>query len=275
MQLGEKVIRPIRIGLLLGALVLSGCQTVQTTQAGAVGVSREQSMSVSAQEVNAAAAKAYSKLLKEAADKKVLNTDAAMTRRVQLIGRQLIAQTRVFRPDALGWAWEINVIQSDEVNAFCMAGGKIGVYAGIINRLKMTDAELAAVMGHEISHALREHSREQISRQQATQIPGLLLTVLTGSTAVGRLGNAVTDVAINLPNSREAEKEADEMGAELAARAGYDPHAAVTLWEKMNRQGGGRPPEFLSTHPSPENRIQDLEQISQRVAHLYQPRAPR
>ena len=270
MQLVEKQ-KIVSAGLMVALLLLGGCQTVQTTQGGVVGVSREQSMSVSAQEVNAAAAKSYSKMLKEAAEKKTLNTDVAMARRVQTIGRKLIAQTRVFRQDALGWSWEINVIQSDEVNAFCMAGGKIGVYAGIIDRLKMTDAELAAVMGHEIAHALREHSREQISRQQASQIPGILLTIVTGSSAVGRLGNAVTDVAINLPNSREAEKEADEMGAELAARAGYDPHAAVTLWEKMNRLGGSRPPEFLSTHPSPESRIQDLEQISRRVAHLYQP----
>ena len=270
MQLVEKQ-KIVSAGLMVALLLLGGCQTVQTTQGGVVGVSREQSMSVSAQEVNAAAAKSYSKMLKEAAEKKTLNTDVAMARRVQTIGRKLIAQTRVFRPDALGWSWEINVIQSDEVNAFCMAGGKIGVYAGIIDRLKMTDAELAAVMGHEIAHALREHSREQISRQQASQIPGILLTIVTGSSAVGRLGSAVTDVAINLPNSREAEKEADEMGAELAARAGYDPHAAVTLWEKMNRLGGSRPPEFLSTHPSPESRIQDLEQISRRVAHLYQP----
>lgn len=270
MQLVEKQ-KIVSAGLMVALLLLGGCQTVQTTQGGVVGVSREQSMSVSAQEVNAAAAKSYSKMLKEAAEKKTLNTDVAMARRVQTIGRKLIAQTRVFRQDALGWSWEINVIRSDEVNAFCMAGGKIGVYAGIIDRLKMTDAELAAVMGHEISHALREHSREQISRQQASQIPGILLTIVTGSSAVGRLGNAVTDVAINLPNSREAEKEADEMGAELAARAGYDPHAAVTLWEKMNRLGGSRPPEFLSTHPSPESRIQDLEQISRRVAHLYQP----
>lgn len=254
--------------LALGMLV-SACQTVQTTQPGSVGITRQQSMAVSAQEIDAASAQAYNKQVQEAARKQQLNREPAMVARVQGIARKLIAQTPVFRQDARGWQWEVNVFQSDEINAFCMAGGKIGVYAGIINKLQLTDNELAAVMGHEIAHALREHVREQVSLQYAAQLPGILLAITTGSRAMAQLGDIVSDVTLSLPHSREAEVEADQMGVELAARAGYDPRAATTLWQKMMRTGGSRPPEFLSTHPNPEARVQDLARIAEMVMPLY------
>ncbi len=151
-----------------------------------------------------------------------------------------------------------------------MAGGKIGIYSGLIEQLKITDDELAAVMGHEIAHALREHVHEQVSMQQAARLPGVVLAIVTGSQVIADLGNVVMGVSLTLPRSREAEQEADVIGVELAARAGYDPLAAISLWQKMNRMGGGRSPEFLSTHPSPESRQQDLARISQVVMPLYE-----
>ncbi len=265
-----KLISRYRLVLALSISLFGvGCQTVQTTQPGVVGITRTQNMMVSDQQISTASAQAYSKLVKEAGAKSQLNRDAIMNARVQEITRRLIAQTRIFREDASRWHWEVNVLQSDQVNAFCMAGGKIGIYSGIINKLQLTDSELAAVMGHEISHALREHVREQVSLQYATQLPGILLSAVTGIQALGQLGDMVSNVTLGLPRSRQAETEADEMGVELAARAGYDPRAAISLWQKMNRQGGGRQPEFLSTHPSPESREQDLAITSEKVMSLY------
>ncbi|MDH4135047.1 MAG: M48 family metallopeptidase [Gammaproteobacteria bacterium] len=260
-----------RIGLgLIATALAAGCQTVQTTQGGQVGVTRSQLMSVSAEEITAASEQSYRKMLQAADRGNKLNRDPVMLARVQGIAKRLIPQVVHFRADALQWRWETNVFQSEEVNAFCMAGGKIGIYSGLIDRVKITDDELAAVMGHEIAHALREHVREQISAQQAARLPGLVLAVVTGSEILADLGNAVTNVTLTLPKSREAEKEADEIGVELAARAGYDPRAAVTLWQKMNRLGGSRPPEILSTHPAPESREQDLARTAAVVMPLYE-----
>lgn len=271
-----KIAHRFKLLLTLSTALLGvACQTVQTTQPGTVGITRTQSMAVSDQQINTASAQAYSKLVQEAAAKSQLSRDAAMNARVQEIARRLIAQTRVFREDASRWRWEVNVFQSDQVNAFCMAGGKIGIYSGIISKLQLTDSELAAVMGHEMAHALREHVREQVSLQYATQLPGILLAAVTGVQVLGQLGDMVSNVTLGLPRSRQAEAEADEIGVELAARAGYDPRAAISLWQKMNRLGGGRPPEFLSTHPSPESREQDLAITSEKVMSLYRATSPR
>jgi predicted Zn-dependent protease len=261
--------------LLITALTLAGCQTVQTTQPGMVGVTRSQSMAVSSEQIDQASVQAYGKLLKEAAAKSTLNRDPAMLARVRGIAQRLIGQTGVFRPDAPGWRWEVNLFQNEQVNAFCMAGGKIGVYAGLINKLQITDAELAAVMGHEIAHALREHVREQVSLQYAMQLPGLVIAVATGNQAMAQLGDMVSDVTLGLPRSRQAESEADVIGVELAARAGYDPRAAITLWQKMSKLDGSRPPEFLSTHPSTATREEDLARTAEVVMPLYQRAARR
>jgi predicted Zn-dependent protease len=152
-----------------------------------------------------------------------------------------------------------------------MPGGKMAIYTGLLDKLKATDDEIAAVMGHEISHALREHSRERASREMGTQMAVGIAGALFGIGDLGQgLGNMVADVTLNKPNSRTQETEADRIGVELAARAGYDPRAAITLWEKMQKLGGGQPPQFLSTHPSHENRIADLRTYAQRVMPLYQ-----
>jgi len=267
----REILRRVLAAALLGAaLALSGCQTVQTTQAGQVGVTRTQLMAVSAEEINRASEQSYRKMVLEAQRKNQLDVDAAMVQRVRGIAARLIPQTVHFRADAPGWKWETHVFRHDEINAFCMAGGKIGVYSGLIERLRPTDDELAAVIGHEIAHALREHVREQVSAQQAARIPGVVIAVVTGNRAIADLTDMVTDVTLTLPKSREAEREADVIGVELAARAGFDPRAAISLWEKMERAGGARPPEFLSTHPSPASRQQELARMAEQVLPLYE-----
>ena len=157
------------------------------------------------------------------------------------------------------------------MNAYAMPGGKIMVYSGLVDRLKLTDAELAAVIGHEISHALREHTRERVSRAYAQQ---LALTGLAVATGAGQgtldLANTIASVTFQLPHSREQESEADIMGLELMARAGYDPNAAVNVWKKMMAAEKSSPPEFLSTHPAPGNRIAELQAAVPKVMPLYQ-----
>lgn len=254
------------------AVALAACAPVQTTQSGQVGINRTQYMSslVSEAELNQEAASQYQQILAQARAKGELDPSAAQTQRVQAIARRLIARAGVFRPDAKNWAWEVHVVKSDEVNAWCMPGGKIAVYTGLLDKIKPTDAELAAVMGHEISHALREHAREQVSRQMGTSVGISILAAVTGNQTVADLGSNLSEVMFTLPNSRANETEADRMGVELAARAGYDPRAAISLWQKMGQSGGGAPPEILSTHPSSQSRIADLEQASARVLPLYQ-----
>jgi predicted Zn-dependent protease len=152
-----------------------------------------------------------------------------------------------------------------------MPGGKIAVYTGILEKLNLSDAELAAIVGHEIAHALREHGRERASQQVAQNaVLGIGAALLGIGDAGASLANIVADVTIGLPNSREFEREADRVGVELAARAGYDPRAAVTLWQKMSSIGGGAPPQFLSTHPSNASRISDLQNYAAQVMPLYQ-----
>ena len=260
-----------RIGGALLVLALAGCQTVQTTQPGLVGVDRKQSMLVSSKQINDSAQKAYAQSLQEASQKGLLNRDAAQVARVRAVAQRLIPHTAVFRPDAPGWKWEANVIASKEVNAWCMPGGKIAVYTGILDGLKLADDELAAVMGHEIAHALREHGRERASQAMAQ---GLLINIVGAAAGLSGttqdLSKFVLDLTFNLPNSRQDETEADRMGVELAARAGYDPRAAISLWQKMEKQGGAAPVQFLSTHPANQTRIVDLRVYSERVMPLYE-----
>ena len=249
----------------------SGCESVNTTNAGAVGVERKQQMLVSSEAVEQGAAQAYSAELKEARAKGVLNTDKAQLDRVTRIARRIVAVTPVFRQDAAGWDWQFNVQNTKELNAYCMPGGRIMVYSGLIESLDLTDAELATVIGHEIAHALREHTRERVSRAYAQQL------VLSGAAAVAGanqstvdLAGMVAEVTFQLPFGRDQESEADTIGLELMARAGYDPRAALSLWTKMgNAQDRGGTPEFLSTHPAPEDRIKRIEKNLPRVLPLY------
>jgi predicted Zn-dependent protease len=247
--------------LLLAAsvLALASCETVQTTQGGVVGVDRQQKMAISAESIEQASNQQYAQLLAEERKKGTVNRNPAQLNRVRAITSRLIQQVPVFRPDAQRWNWEVNVLTSPEVNAWCMPGGKIAVYTGLIEKLQLTDDELAAVLGHEIAHALREHARERASEQA---VAGLGISILSAVTGVGDLGQQGMEYAYmglrGLPNSRSHETEADRVGVELAARAGYDPRAAVTLWQKMGQVGGGPSIKFLSTHPSREDRLSDL-----------------
>jgi len=265
------MVRTLFITSVAVAVFLPGCQSVDTTQAGTVGVERSQQMMVSSQEVNAGAAKAYSQMMAEAQKKGILDKDPAVVKRIQAITQRLIPHTTVFRPDAAKWAWQVHVISVDEVNAWCMPGGKMAMYTGLIQKLNATDDEIAAVMGHEIAHALREHARERISRQMGTQMAVGIAGALLGIGDLGQsIAGSVADVTLNLPNSRLHETESDRIGVELAARAGFNPEAAIGLWEKMAKvSSGGQPPKWLSTHPSHQDRINDLRVYAARVMPLY------
>jgi predicted Zn-dependent protease len=256
--------------VLLAPMALGACGT--TTEEGTVGVHRSQLLLVSSAEMDQAAAAQYQQLIHGETPKGAVNHDPKEVERVRRIANRLIPQTAVFRKDALDWKWEVNVLTSSEVNAWCMPGGKIAVYTGLIEKLQITDDELAAVMGHEISHALREHGRERASQQLATQTGASVVGAVLGVGQTGTdLAGMVGQVTYLLPYSRIHETEADRMGVELAARAGYDPRAAITLWQKMAKlSSGSAPPALLSTHPSNEARIKDLTEFSQKVLPLYE-----
>jgi Zn-dependent protease with chaperone function len=251
------------------AMVLGGCAT--STAPGAVGVTRPQLMIVPSAAVAARAAEGYARMSVEASQAGRLNTDAALTARVRGVGQQLIAVAGSFRPDVAGWPWEINVIQSAELNAFCMPGGKIAVYSGLVERLKLTDAEIAAVMGHEISHALREHSREKISQQTLSEavVTAIANTGNRNAGAHGALAALGSKLFLQLPFSREMELEADVMGLELMARAGFDPAEAKNVWVKMQQASSSRSVEFFNTHPDNERRISALAEAEGKVRGLY------
>ncbi len=265
--------KPLLLALTV-ALGLTACQSVRTTNSGAVGVDRKQSMfiGISEQQANQLAAQQYAEDLSKARSKGQLNADQRNLERLRAIAARLIPQTAVFRADAPSWKWEVNLQSSDQLNAYCAPGGKIMFYSGLITKLKLTDDEIAAVMGHEMAHALREHGREAMSRAYAQS------TVLSIAAATGKVGNDALQLAElagnyawQLPNSRQNETEADRIGLELAARAGYDPNAAISVWHKMDRASeSGEPPQWMSTHPSHGSRVRDLEDKMPLVMPLYQ-----
>lgn len=264
---------PLALTMALTTL-LSSCAT--TTQDSVSGVNRSQLLLLPESQVVSMSNASYLQTLKEAGDKKTLNTDKVQFDRVRAISNRLIAQVGIFRPDATKWNWEVNVETNNQVNAYCMPGGKIMVFTGLIEKIKATDDELAAVIGHEIAHALREHGRERMSQALVQQVGIAGLAAYLGTKNSGLAGAGTQAAAMGtslffaLPNGREQEREADKIGLELAARAGYNPEAAITLWQKMGAQGSAKPPEFLSTHPANESRIADLRALVPKVRPLYE-----
>ena len=256
--------------LALPLMLTSGCVT--TTAGGAVGAERKQLMLVSSAQLDKMSAEAYSKLRAGAVEQGVLNTNPELLGRVRGVAARLEPQTGVFRQDAPGWQWEVNIIESDDLNAFCMPGGKIIFFTGLINQLKLSDSEIAIVMGHEIAHALREHSREQVSQAIAAQAAiGIGAAFFGFGQGAANLAGAGYEALVATRFSRSDESEADTIGLELAARAGYDPRAGVSLWQKMMKaKNGSAPPEFLSSHPADANRVQQIEKLLPTVLPLYE-----
>ena len=257
------------IALCVTASLLAGCAS--TTKSSVAGGQRSQLLLVSADTVNQASLQYYAQQNADARKKGELITSGAEYNRVYAIMQRMVPQVAVFRDDAARWKWELVLINENTVNAHVMAGGKITFYTGLIRKLNLTDDEIAAVMGHEISHALREHTREKMSQQQAA---GLVLSVGGAIAGAGsgtmQIAGLAKNIALDLPFSRGMETEADEYGLELAARAGYNPQAAITLWDKMARLSGGGGPGFLSTHPAPGDRKANLTALQPKVQPLYE-----
>jgi predicted Zn-dependent protease len=250
--------------VLLCCMLLSACATSPTGRRQLMLVSEDTAISSSAQ--------AYVQEVGKYQKEGKISTDKALTQRVNTITQKLVAQAVIMRPDSADWKWSVAVIDDPKtVNAWCMAGGRMAIYTGLIDQLKATDDEIAQVMGHEIGHALANHTAEKMSMSMASSIGVLAVGIASDNhVAAGAGAAAAAALAITLPNSRTAETEADEIGIELAAKAGYDPEAAVTLWRKMNKLPGGKPPQFLSTHPNPENREKTLAGLAPKMEPYYE-----
>ncbi len=268
--------------LVLAFVSASATASSQQKEPQGVDVQRSRLLLLPASTVERSAQQQYGQLMRAAARKKLLNNDRAQVERLRGIARQLIPHALRFNQNAAKWQWEVNLISSRSVNAFCMPGGKIAFFTGIIDALQLTDDEIAAVMGHEIGHALLEHGRARMSEQVMKNVG------ISVAAAVLNLGQISTELlaqaanlAVSLPYARRQESDSDLVGMELAARAGYDPRAAVAVWQKMSRlaqtgaknAGGGQPPQFLSTHPSHESRIREIEANLPRVLPLYRAQA--
>jgi predicted Zn-dependent protease len=245
-------------------LLLAACATSPTGRRQLMLVSEETAISSSRQ--------AYAQEMGKYQKEGKLVTDPRALKRVNVITERLVAQAVKMRPDSVKWQWSVQVIDDPKtVNAWCMAGGRMALYTGLIMKVDPTDDELAQVMGHEIAHALANHTAERMSTAMAANAGILAAGILSDNPGQAMaMTAAAATVAIKLPNSRTAENEADQIGIELAARAGYDPRAAVTLWQKMGKVGGSAPPEFLSTHPSDATRQERLGALAPKMLPYYQ-----
>ena len=255
-------------------LALAAGSAVAAPAAAQVDVGKSSSLRklVPAEELENAAAQQYAQMMGEAKSQGALaQAGNPQLDRLQRIATKLVPQTAQWNDRSRGWRWEVNLLNSKQINAFCMPGGKIAFYTGILDQLKLTDDETAMIMGHEMAHALREHARARIAKSQGT---GTLLSIGSQLLGLGQLGNVVAGLGtqlLTLKFSREDETDADLVGLELAARGGYNPQASVSLWEKMGQANGGGKgsPSFLSTHPSGPQRIQELQANVPKVQGLY------
>ncbi|MCB1737085.1 MAG: M48 family metallopeptidase [Gammaproteobacteria bacterium] len=267
------LIRRSALALTIAAtLLLNGCATSPT--------GRSQLMLVSPEMAIDASREAYVETLSPLEKEGKIDSTPATSKRVRDITGRIITQAIEQYPRTKDWEWSVKVIDEPEtVNAWCMAGGKMAVYTGLLQKIDPSDDELAAVMGHEIAHAIANHTAEKMSVALATQIGMAGVAIAASDSRYSNLAltgaSLAAVVAIQLPNSRTAESEADHIGLELAARAGYDPRASLSLWDKMGKVGGDNPPEFLSTHPAPASRQRELAKLIPTVMPYYREDRPR
>jgi predicted Zn-dependent protease len=269
-------VRLPRFALLLAVtLVVVACQSAPVT-------GRKQLMLVPESQAIQASAQAYAEVLAPIQKQGKLNDDPAMKARVDKITARLVAQAIKYRPETESWDWQVAVIDDPKtLNAWCMAGGRMAIYSGIITQLSLSDDEIAQVMGHEIAHALAKHTAERMSTAMASEAALQIGAMLLGSDSATsqmtlKAAAAATTVGVQLPNSRQQESEADRIGIELAAKAGYDPHAAPKLWEKMLQATGSKgQSDFLSTHPQSEKREAALAALIPQMMPFFDDKSPR
>lgn len=263
------------VALAAAAALMSMPIAGQAREGVDVGGQSSLSRLVPAEQLEQAATQQYAQIVQQARQQGTLLPDNhPQVIRLRAIAQRIIPHSLEWNRRARQWQWQVIAIQSKDLNAFCMPGGKIAFYTGILEQLKLNDDEVAMIMGHEMAHALREHARERVGKQSATRLG---VNVISGLLGLGSLGDAVLSMGgqlLTLKFSREDESEADLVGMELAARAGYDPQAGVTLWQKMAAAAKGAPPQFMSTHPSSGTRIQEIQDNLPKVLPLYQ-RAPK
>ena len=259
-------IQPL-IPLLLLSMLLTSCATTPTGRSQFMMISEESAISQSE--------KAYAQTMNEYAKDGKLSTNKKLIERINKITGGLIYEAIIMRPDTRNWKWSMKVIDDPKtVNAWSMAGGRMALYTGLILKIKPTDDEMAQVLAHEIAHALAKHTAEKMSVALATSLGVIAVSAATDNSNIAAGASAAALVAVTLPNSRVAESEADEIGIELAARAGYNPRAAVSLWQKMGKVSGGSSVDFFSTHPSSNKRIERLDALVPKMMPLYEEKKP-
>jgi predicted Zn-dependent protease len=269
----QQFLRSVLSGLVV--LTLSACATHSPKLAGpgdgvVVGEGSEIRKLVPARQLEQSATRQFEALKKEAGKKKaLLAADDPQVLRLQKIASDLKPFAQSWNPDAARWQWEVIVLKSDQINAFCMPGGKIAFYTGILDKLKLSDHEIAVVMGHEMAHALREHARDRMAKNQLTDLGATILSNVLGFGEAGRQALGYGTQLLTLKFSRDDETEADLVGMDIAARAGYDPRAGISLWRKMQSASKNMPPEWFSTHPAGSTRIDDISRNLPRVMPLY------
>ena len=263
----------LKVGWMSFCLGLALVQTPSVWARDGVDVGGNSAFSklVSADQVEETAKLQYQQTLQQAQQKQALApADHPQLVRLRRIAQRIIPYTADWNPRAKDWKWQVNLIGSSQINAWCMPGGKIAFYTGILDKLQLNDDEVAAVMGHEIAHALREHARERMGKSAATNLGANLLSQLLGAGTLGQQVIGGGAQLLNLQFSRSDETEADLVGLELAARAGFDPRAGISLWKKMSAQNTGAPPQWLSTHPASSTRIAQIEKNLPKVLPLYE-----
>ena len=266
---GAWVMAALTTASLMVASPLSA-QQAETREGVNVGENSRIAKLVPAEKLERMATEQYGQMMRAAASKNaLLPPDHPQVQRVRRISAQIIGQSQRFNARAAQWKWEVNVVNDPQINAFCMPGGKIGIYTGILEKLKLTDDELAMVIGHEVAHALREHARERAAKGTLTEVGAGLVTSILGLGDLGRMAVGAGAQLVTLGFSRGNETDADVVGLDVAARAGYDPRAAIRVWEKMGAASKGAPPQWMSTHPASTTRISEIRKHLDETLPLY------